>query len=141
LENHYAIIFACREWVPEPTNGGEIRKQILTARRGQKPADWIDWDHVTRGSDEISSGSKSVLSTLRAWHGHCILQFELIDGKKCKARSINPDELEIMERLRNGKNMATDLFGAVANDWSRGELGAASPGGGSSDDESVEPSR
>jgi hypothetical protein len=65
------------------------------------------------------------------------MNFELIDAKKCKARSINPDELEIMARLRVGKNKCAEMFSAVANDISCGEFGPASPG--SSDDESVEP--
>ena len=40
LTNHYALIYAMREWI-EP--GGLVVRQILTARRGQRPTVWMDW--------------------------------------------------------------------------------------------------
>jgi len=40
LTNHYALIFAIREWI-DPS-GAAIR-QMLTARRGQRPTVWLDW--------------------------------------------------------------------------------------------------
>ena len=41
LKNHYAMIFALREWVDTTT--GEAVRQLLTARKGQRPTAWIDW--------------------------------------------------------------------------------------------------
>lgn len=40
LTNHYALIYALREWV-EPD--GTVVKQMLTARKGQRPTVWLDW--------------------------------------------------------------------------------------------------
>jgi hypothetical protein len=39
LKNHYALIFAVREWVIE----NQTVRQILTARKGQRPTVWIDF--------------------------------------------------------------------------------------------------
>lgn len=44
LTNHYALIFAMREWWDE-TEQRQVR-QILTARRGQRPSAWIDFTEV-----------------------------------------------------------------------------------------------
>eukprot|EP01006_Ploeotia_vitrea_P048808 TRINITY_DN67276_c8_g1_i1.p1 TRINITY_DN67276_c8_g1~~TRINITY_DN67276_c8_g1_i1.p1 ORF type:complete len:563 (-),score=58.43 TRINITY_DN67276_c8_g1_i1:76-1764(-) len=43
LRNHYALIFALREWVDE---SGKHVQQLLTARRGQRPTCWMDWDEA-----------------------------------------------------------------------------------------------
>ena len=40
LTNHYALLYALREWVDE--DGNPVR-QMLTARRGQRPTVWLDW--------------------------------------------------------------------------------------------------
>ena len=44
LKNHYALIFALREWT-EPGSETPVR-QLLTARRGQRPTTWIDFADV-----------------------------------------------------------------------------------------------
>jgi len=41
LKNHYALIFALREWVDAKT--GICVRQMLTARKGQRPTAWIDF--------------------------------------------------------------------------------------------------
>lgn len=41
LKNHYALIFAVREWVLDIANESpQIVRQILTARKGQRPGAW-----------------------------------------------------------------------------------------------------
>jgi hypothetical protein len=67
LKNHYALIFAAREWVDDSSWGGDdgataaagsagagasavlaggCVRQILTARKGQRPAAWMDFAEV-----------------------------------------------------------------------------------------------
>merc|ERR1711879_450151 len=51
LTNHYALVYAWREWQEEEVaeDGGtsaRIRRQILTARKGQKPTAWLDFEEV-----------------------------------------------------------------------------------------------
>jgi hypothetical protein len=43
LKNHYALVFAAREWV---TPEGEEMKQILCARKGQRPTAWISFSEA-----------------------------------------------------------------------------------------------
>ena len=76
--------------------------QILTARRGQGPSDWIDWEDYQAGDrqppparvpgplvtshppparvpgpPEVAAGGRcSVMAMLGTWRGHCILLFE-----------------------------------------------------------------
>lgn len=45
LTNHYALVFALREWVA--ADGTPVR-QILTTRRGQRPKAWIDFDEARK---------------------------------------------------------------------------------------------
>lgn len=42
LKNHYALVFAWREWLDD-SNGGQQVRQLLTTRRGQRPTAWIDF--------------------------------------------------------------------------------------------------
>lgn len=44
LTNHYALIFATREWWDESTQ--RPVRQLLTARRGQRPTAWIDFEEA-----------------------------------------------------------------------------------------------
>jgi hypothetical protein len=43
LKNHYALIFGLREW---HTEGGGAVRQLLTARKGQRPSAWIDFSEA-----------------------------------------------------------------------------------------------
>ena len=56
LKNHYALLFAMREWV-EPD--GRTVRQVLSTRRGQRPSTWIDWDEIH--------------GTFLKWGGHKIM--------------------------------------------------------------------
>ena len=46
--NHYALIFAAREWVEHDSATGEATsvRQLLTAKRGQRPQFWMDWSEA-----------------------------------------------------------------------------------------------
>ena len=44
LTNHYALVYAMREVFDD----GGIRRELLTARRGQRPSVWLDWDEARR---------------------------------------------------------------------------------------------
>lgn len=46
LTNHYALVFAWREWQDEEPM--RLRRQILTARKGQRPSAWIDFEEVRK---------------------------------------------------------------------------------------------
>lgn len=48
LKNHYALIYAMREWSERADNEFETKKvrQVLTARKGQRPSAWIDFSEV-----------------------------------------------------------------------------------------------
>lgn len=72
LKNHYAPIYAMKEWterdVVSSSNSarssddstiGATRRQVLTARKGQRPTTWIDFDEVR--------------STLLSWDGYKIM--------------------------------------------------------------------
>jgi len=67
LKNHYALIFAWREW-QEEAQGAELapryRRQILTARKGQRPTVWLDFEEAR----EIMLG----------WTGYHILQLHRV---------------------------------------------------------------
>ncbi len=43
LTNHYALIFAVRDWEDA---AGERRQEVLTARRGQRPTQWVSWTEM-----------------------------------------------------------------------------------------------
>lgn len=62
LTNHYALIFAWREWV----EGASLKRQILTSRRGQRPSAWVDFQEVRK--------------ILLGWGGYHILQLERPPG-------------------------------------------------------------
>ncbi|CAJ1374696.1 unnamed protein product [Effrenium voratum] len=52
LTNHYALVFAWREWLEDEADpagsagSAALRRQILTARRGQRPSAWMDFEEV-----------------------------------------------------------------------------------------------
>lgn len=43
LRNHYALIFALREY---ELASGEMKREVLTARKGQRPTAWLDFNEV-----------------------------------------------------------------------------------------------
>lgn len=83
LKNHYALIFAVREWtvrcdggdVTDPNSGDKegsetdetgdsvrIVRQMYTARRGQRPAVWVDFSEARE--------------TMLAWEGYKIMSLQ-----------------------------------------------------------------
>ncbi|CAK0799852.1 unnamed protein product [Prorocentrum cordatum] len=66
LTNHYALIFAWREWTeqPEGDRPAAQRRQVLTARKGQRPSAWIEFEEVRR--------------TMLGWSGYHILQLQRV---------------------------------------------------------------
>eukprot|EP01065_Artemidia_motanka_P051081 TRINITY_DN8895_c0_g1_i1.p1 TRINITY_DN8895_c0_g1~~TRINITY_DN8895_c0_g1_i1.p1 ORF type:complete len:560 (+),score=45.06 TRINITY_DN8895_c0_g1_i1:127-1806(+) len=58
LPNHYALVYALRQWTV--SGATKPTRQVLTARRGQRPQDWIDFEEL-RGY-------------LLRWRGHVVLQ-------------------------------------------------------------------
>ncbi len=42
--NHYALIFALREWYDERSKTSF--RQVLTARKGQRPTAWVDFHEI-----------------------------------------------------------------------------------------------
>jgi hypothetical protein len=40
LRNHYALLFGARQLAADGA------RELLTARRGQKPAHWVPWDEL-----------------------------------------------------------------------------------------------
>eukprot|EP00929_Paragymnodinium_shiwhaense_P082068 TRINITY_DN43103_c0_g2_i1.p1 TRINITY_DN43103_c0_g2~~TRINITY_DN43103_c0_g2_i1.p1 ORF type:complete len:641 (+),score=107.54 TRINITY_DN43103_c0_g2_i1:90-2012(+) len=62
LRNHYAPVYAWREWLEEDSEVGlpVLRRQILTARRGQRPSAWLDFEEVR--------------STILSWTGYNLIQ-------------------------------------------------------------------
>ena len=78
LKNHYALIFAIRDYV---TRDGAVVRQLLTARRGQRPTVWIDFSEAR--------------DTMIQWEGYKIMAISA-------ASSLNKCELELYkERIRN----------------------------------------
>jgi hypothetical protein len=85
LKNHYALIFAMREWaVMDPvTSRVEVTREILTARRGQRPSVWISFTEVR----EI----------VMSWEGYKILA---VTQDKRRKSEVSGDQ-EVDEFVRN----------------------------------------
>ena len=82
LKNHYALIFALREWT-DATTGVAVR-QLLTARKGQRPVAWIDFSEAR--------------TTLLSWEGYKIMAI---------STRLDPAELRTMqEAVASAENAA-----------------------------------
>jgi len=65
LTNHYALIYGWREWIDEADCGQSLpraRRQILTARKGQRPTVWMDFEEAR--------------SIMIGWSGYHVLQLQ-----------------------------------------------------------------
>ena len=65
MKNHYALIFAIREYVEDNIN----KRQILTARRGQRPIAWIEFEEARE--------------TMLSWEGYKIIAINCSNNVKC----------------------------------------------------------
>lgn len=77
LKNHYALIFALREWVEEAS--GRVVRQLLTARKGQRPVAWVDFSEAR--------------DTMLMWEGYKIMAV---------SSRVRADELVAMVNERKG---------------------------------------
>ena len=59
LKNHYGLIFATREWVEWDGTKQTVVRQLLTARKGQRPVAWIDFSEARE--------------TMLGWEGYKIM--------------------------------------------------------------------
>lgn len=59
--NHYSLIYGMREWVDYR---GRRHRQVLTAKRGQRPTAWLTYEEVRR--------------ILLSWHGYKIIKITRI---------------------------------------------------------------
>lgn len=65
LTNHYALVYAWREWQEDLADEGiRTRRQILTARKGQRPTAWLDLEEVRQ--------------IILGWSGYHILQIQRV---------------------------------------------------------------
>jgi len=65
LTNHYALVYAWREWLEDAACDKGLprtRRQILTARKGQRPTVWLDFDEAR--------------SIMVGWSGYHVLQLQ-----------------------------------------------------------------
>lgn len=64
LKNHYALIFAVREWTAAVGDNSApvIVRQLLTARKGQRPTAWINFEEARE--------------TMLGWEGYKILALQ-----------------------------------------------------------------
>eukprot|EP00928_Gymnodinium_smaydae_P015577 TRINITY_DN15769_c0_g2_i1.p1 TRINITY_DN15769_c0_g2~~TRINITY_DN15769_c0_g2_i1.p1 ORF type:complete len:530 (+),score=138.36 TRINITY_DN15769_c0_g2_i1:36-1592(+) len=62
LTNHYALVYAWREWQEEADHvgGSRRRRQLLTARKGQRPSAWLDFEEAR--------------TIMLGWSGYHVLQ-------------------------------------------------------------------
>lgn len=90
LKNHYALIFALREWVEVAEADGAVTstvtviREILTSRRGQRPSAWIPFLEARE--------------TMLGW-----------DGYKIMALDREASSVDVLESLRSVKNILRNL--------------------------------
>lgn len=68
LKNHYALLYAMREWVGDD---GTAVRQVLSTRRGQRPSTWIDFDEIR--------------AHFLKWAGHKIMAIERTETRSASS--------------------------------------------------------
>ena len=84
--NHYAMIYALREWKHAGT--GIKQREMLTAKPGQRPGRWLSWHEMRRW--------------LLQWHGYALFRFGLLpDPRQVRAAAEHQRaEREVLQRQR-----------------------------------------
>ena len=93
LKNHYALIFALREWTSSST--GERRLEMLTARKGQRPTAWITF-HEAR-------------QTMLGWEGYKILALIRNKDMSCEDMRKGLSSFPIKEERHADLNVYIDV--------------------------------
>lgn len=103
LKNHYAIIFAWREWSVEESKVGPdntlvreqvVIRQILTARKGQRPTAWIDFTEARE--------------TMLNWVGYKIMA---ISCSSTDNEGLHSLTIDVPEQVLARRNEMHDLIG------------------------------
>lgn len=78
LKNHYALVFALREWYQSEDQ--RYYRQILTARKGQRPTVWLDFHELRE--------------VLLSWEGYKMIlisaTFDRVQAMQTSHESLNP---------------------------------------------------
>eukprot|EP00941_MAST-03F_sp_MAST-3F-sp1_P000480 g480.t1 len=99
-KNHYALIFAMRQWeetIEEVVEKKEeenpirhirrrrvIHREVLTARKGQRPQNWIDFNEIH--------------DMMCRWFGHKIMLIVANDDEKEEGEEKNSDDEKVCEK-------------------------------------------
>jgi hypothetical protein len=82
LKNHYALIFALRDWIVSDDvctseggvgGGGRVVRQLLCARKGQRPTAWVEFEEARE--------------TMLSWEGHKIMAISLSPQSQSESES------------------------------------------------------
>ena len=93
LKNHYALIFALREWTSQ--SSGERRLEMLTARKGQRPTAWITFQEARQ--------------TMIGWEGYKILALSRNRDIPCEEMRKGLDSFPTKEERNEDLNVYIDV--------------------------------
>ncbi len=117
LKNHYALIFALREWIADSSGGsgsgsgsgsGRVVRQMLTARKGQRPVAWVDFSEAR--------------DTMIGWEGYKVMAVS--SKMECGELRRMQDEHQLQQLQRRSESLQQECTqeGYVAAEGSSGTL-------------------